>query len=773
MKKNKSVGASIPIAESYDKVTGKTVYGGDFVLPGMLYAKILHSPMAHARIKRIDSTAAARMPGVIAVVTGQDAPDTTFGIKITDERFLARDEVFYVGDEVAAVVAVDEESAKNALPFIKVDYEPLEPVMDIREAVKPGSPLARMDKNSNICHHTEAQFGDVDAAFKNSDVVIEETFYLPHQYHAYIEPHAAVAEWKKGRLTIYCPHQAPRQLEKCVCEGLNLPKNGFQFIQTAMGGGFGGKTHSRVAPLAAFLARVVGRPVRLSLTREEDIQCSMPSVPMLITVKLGAKQDGTLTAKEVHFLADNGAYSYSAVGVVEVAAERVDTMYRVNNVRVSGDLIYTNKMGTSAFRGYGNSQMHFAVESAMDILAKKLGMDAVELRLKNATRKGDVTVYGRRIDSCGLSESIQKAAELIRWNEPRPQTDNKFRGVGLACAIHVSGSTTVSPQGAVAIARLFEDGTVHIANSEGDIGQGANTVMAQIASQVLEIPFERIVVDTLDTDVTNFGVGAIGSRVTVLGGNAVRAGAVAIRERIIETAAKKWNCSRSEVNYSEGVVYQAVKEEAMSLAEVATFYYDLTGGSRIIGEALYTPQGVVPPDKNKVGNVSLGYSFCTHAAEVEIDRESGAVTVVDYVAVHDSGKIINPLTFAGQVQGAALMGIGWALGEELLFENGRVINPDFTNYRVPTAMDALKVRVVTLDIDDPNGPFGAKSIGEVAFDPIAPTILNAICNASGFRFKTLPVNPERFYLAMKYQGRENENPTYTDYGPVGMLSCDR
>jgi CO/xanthine dehydrogenase Mo-binding subunit len=362
---------------------------------------------------------------------------------------------------------------------------------------------------------------------------------------------------------------------------------------------------------------------------------------------------------------------------------------------------------------------------------------------------------------------------LIRWDEPRPQTEKKFRGVGIACAIHVSGSTTVTPQGAVGITRLYEDGTVHVANSEGDIGQGANTVMAQITSQELGIPVERIVVDRLDTDVTNFGVGAIGSRVTVLGGSAVRASAVAIRDRIIETVAKKWNCPKTEVNYAEGVVYHSIHEESMTLTEVASYYYDITGGSRIIGEALYTPQGVVAPDKTKYGNVSLGYSFCTHAVEVEIDRETGAVTVVDYVAVHDSGKIINPLTFEGQVQGAALMGIGWALGEEILFENGRVINPDFTNYRIPTAMDALKVRVVTLDIDDPNGPFGAKSIGEVAFDPIAPAVLNAICNASGFRFKTMPVNPERFYLAMKYQGRQRENQTFTDFGPLGMMACDR
>ncbi len=744
------VGQPVPYKDAEDKVTGKAIYGMDFTLPGMLYAKVLRSPFAHAKIKKIDTHRAEQVSGVRAVVTGKDVPDARFGLKYLDEYFLAKDEVFYVGDEVAAVVAVDEKTATEAVKLIQVEYEPLPAVLDVREAVKPGALLARGDTQSNICHHTEIVRGDLEAGFAQAAVICEETYYLSHQYQSYIEPHAATAQWKNGRLTVWAPHQAPNQLEKVICDGFQLPRGSFQFIQTYVGGGFGGKTHLRVAPLAAILAKIVGAPVHVGLSREEDIAASMPCVPMYITVKMGADADGHVTAKDVRIVADNGAYTYSAVGVLEVAAIRVDALYRFKNLRVSGDLVYTNKVGTSAFRGYGNTQTHFAVESMMDTLAHQLKMDPVEFRLRNATQTGDVNAHGWEIDSCGLSEAIQKAATEIGWKEKHGKMRSKARGVGIACGIHVSGGTTVAPYGAVAIVRLHSNGTVHVATSEGDIGQGARTAFALIAAEEMGVPYENVFVDQLDTDVTNFGIGAIGSRVTVLGGNAVLQGAATMRKRMIEVAAQKWGCSPEDVSLSEGVLVNHVDEETMNLLQLASYYFDETCGGRLMCEALYKPSGVVPPDATRYGNISLGYSYGAHAAEVEVDLETGQVAVLNYVAVHDSGRAINPLATEGQIEGGIGKGLGYALKEEYVFQDGRVLNLDFANYRVPTSLDMPPMKVILLDEPDPNGPFGAKSIGEVAMVPVVPAIANAIYDAIGVRFTELPMKPERVLLALKH-----------------------
>lgn len=757
--KTRFVGQRTPLKDAEDKVTGRAVFGVDFSLPGMLYAKVLRSPHAHARILGIDTSRAEKIPGVHAVVTGKDAPDTRYGIKLLDEYFLARDEVFYIGDEVAAVIAVDEKTAEEALRHIQVEYEPLPAVFDALEAVKPGAVLARGDTSSNICHHVEIQRGDIEAGFQQAAVVCEATYYLPHQYQSYLEPHAATAQWKNGRLTVWAPHQAPLQLEKVVCDAFQLPKGAFQYIQTYVGGGFGGKTHMRVVPLVALLAKIAGAPVHLALSREEDFVASMPCVPMYITVKMGADAEGYVTAKDVRIVADNGAYTASAAGVLEVAAIRVDALYRFKNVRVSGDLVYTNKVGTSAFRGYGNTQMHFAIESMMDTLAHQLKMDPVEFRLRNATRNGDITVHGWKMGSCGLSEAIQTAAAEIGWRDKFGRMRDKARGVGIACGIHVSGATTVVPFGAVAVVRLHGDGTIHVATSEGDIGQGARTTFALIAAEELGVPYDRVVVDQLDTDVTNFGVGAIGSRVTVLGGNAVRKGAAAMRKKLIEVAAQKWGCTPDDVHIEDGLLINYRTEETLNLSQIAEYYYDETGGGRMMCEALYKPEGVVPPDATRYGNVSLGYSFAAHAAEVEVDLETGQVNVLNYVAVHDSGRIINPLTTEGQIEGAIGKGIGYALKEEYVFHDGRILNPDFTNYRVPTSLDMPPMKIILLDVIDPNGPFGAKSIGEVAMVPAAPAIANAVYDAIGIRFTELPMTPERVLLALKDRQQVGTKPS--------------
>jgi CO/xanthine dehydrogenase Mo-binding subunit len=742
------IGKRLPAPDAVDKVTGRSVYAPDVVLPGMLHASVLRSPHAHARIKGIDITKAACFPGVRAVVCAKDAPDTMFGLSIRDERFFAKDEVLYVGDEVAAVVAVDEESARKALDLIEVTYDPLPAVFDPTEAVKPDAPLARMDVESNICHRVSRDRGDVDKGFREAVVICERTYSLPPQYQAYLAPHAATAVWKSGRLTIWGPHQSPAQLEKVICEGFDLQRGGFQFIQTVVGGGFGGKSHMRVMPIAALLSKVVGAPVRLALTREEDFEAGFPSVPMVIDLKMGVNSDGLITAKEVHYVADNGAYTASALGVAEVASDYVDVLYSFENVRARGELVYTNKLASSAFRGYGNTQMHFAVESMLDELAEEVGLDPVEIRLRNATQEGDITLHGKVIGSCGLKEAIRLAVQETDFHRPRQQSGNFARGIGIACGTHGSGTTRLLPDGAAALVRVHSDGSVHIDTSEGDIGQGANTVFGQIAAEELGVPYEKVTVHPLDTDVTNFGVGAVSSRVTLLGGNAVRAGSVAARNRLVDAAADEWQCPPEEVHLSNGVLFNARTEESMEIGEAAAAYTEQTGGSRVIGEGLYRPEGVVVPDGTSYGNHSLGYPFAAHVAEVEVDLETGQITVLCMVAVHDAGGVINPMSAEGQIEGALVQGIGYALTEDYIFREGRILNPDFTNYRMPTWMDAPQMKILFTDTLEENGPFGAKSIGEISMVPVAPAIANAVYNAVGVRLTTLPMIPENVFHAL-------------------------
>lgn len=751
------IGKRIPIIDARSKVTGKAVYGTDVVLPHMLHARILRSPYAHARILNVDTSKAEKVPGVRLVVTGKSTPAHLYGVVKKDEYFFARDEVNFVGDEVAAIVAVDRDTADEALSLIEVEYEPLPAVFDINEALKSGSPVARLDIGSNVCHSIELARGDIDQGFEQAVVVHEETYNLPHQHQAYIEPMAAAAYWERGRLTLVAPGQAPRGLIAVTNDAFNLPKGAVQFIQTKIGGGFGGKTLMPICIKTALLAKLADAPVHLVYGREEDFESTMPRIPMQIKIKMGADREGHITAKDVNILADNGAYTGYATVIVDTAATRVDTLYRFKNLHVVANLVYTNKMPCSAFRGFGNPQAHFAVESTMDTLAEKLGMSPKDIRLCNATRCGDVSAHGWVVKSSGLSESIEKAAEVIGKRKKSDKSSGKARGIGLACGLHVSGNRAVAPagDGSSSQVRVYEDGTVHVATSEGDIGQGASTIFAQMAAEELQLPMDRVFVDPLDTDMTSIGVGAVASRVSVLGGGAVRAGAIAARQRLIESAANRWDCEPSTIEFQDGMLINMGTEETMSLADAATHYVGMTGGSKLMGEGFFRAEGVVVPDKTKYGNISLAYAFATQAAEVEVDTETGVVKVLRLVAVHDSGTILNRLTIEGQIEGGLVQGLGYALMEEFRFQEGRLLNSNFTDYQIPTSLDIPEIEVLFVETEDPNTAYGAKSVGEMAMVPTAAAIANAIYDAIGIRLTELPMTPERVLAAIHEHNTAN------------------
>ncbi len=750
MPETKIIGKRIPQIDAQSKVEGATIFGVDIKLPRMLYAKMLRSPFPHARILNINTQKAERLPGVRLVATGYNTPSNKFGAIKPDERFFAKDEVFYVGDEVAAVVATDEDAAAEALELIEIEYEPLPAVFDPLEALGQDSPLARLDTTSNVCHHIELNRGNIEAGFESAVVIYEETFHLPHQYHSYIEPMVSTAYWGRDRLTVLAPIQTPRSNADVLCQAFNLGKGGVRIIQTNIGGGFGGKTYMPIVIKSAILAKMANAPVKLVYEREEDFACTLPRIPMSIKLRMGANAEGIITAKDTTILADNGAYTYYAPVIVDTTATRVDALYRFKNLHAVVDLVYTNKIPTSAFRGFGNPQSHFAVESMMDILAEKLGMDPVEIRLSNATQVNDITANGWNIGSCGLTDTIQSAAKSIHWSEKRGKYRKKARGVGIACGIHVSGNRSIAPagDGAYSQIRVYEDGTVHVATSEGDIGQGANTLYGMIAAEQLGIPVEKVFIDPLDTDVTAVGVGASASRVTVLGGNAVLAASIATQKRLIEAAADKWNCNAADIIIENGVLVNVRTEETISIAEAASHYFGMTGGSRLMGEGFFRAEGVVVPDKTKYGNISLAYAFATQAAEVEVDIETGHVLVLKLVAVHDSGKVLNPVGIEGQLEGGVVQGMAYALLEEYRFKEGHLLNPNFTDYQIPTALDIPEIELGFVETNDPNGPYGGKSIGEIALVPTAAAIANAIYDAIGTRFTRLPITPERILEAI-------------------------
>lgn len=745
------VGKRLPALDARDKATGRAEFVSDIRLPGMLWAKVLRSPVAHARIRNIDVSRALKLGGVKMVLTGKDCPPHKYGVVIRDETILAVDKVRYAGDEIAIVLATDPDIAEEALELIAVDYEELPVLLDPREAMEEGAPLIHEGK-SNVAVRLHIERGEVDRAFAESDVVLEDTYNTSMVYQAYLEPMAAVAAVDaSGRLTLWAGLQNPSAARLTFADALGIPADKLRIIQPHFGGGFGAKLEHKVPLLCAFAALKSGRPVRLVNDREEDFQAGHPRVPMTIRLKLGAKKDGTLTAKQVEIIADNGAYTVYAPGILSTALYRIDLLYRIANVRADGVLVYTNKAPTSAFRGFGNAQMHFAFECHLDALAKELGLDPKELRLKNAAYPGYVNPHGWKVGSCGLKECIEKATAAIGWEEKKANKQPR-RGVGMACCMHVSGNRSFKKEfdGSAALVRVDDGGNVFVYSGEADLGQGARTVFAQIAAEELGVPYEKVKVAIVDTDIAPFAWGTFASRATYLGGNAVRAAAADAKRQILEFAAELLNVPVGLLNIQNGRIVGPSEKKSLDLAEVTREYMYRHAGANIIGRGSFVPEGVEYPDETKYGNISGAYPFAAQAAEVEVDTETGQVKVLRLAAAHDLGKAINPMLAEGQIEGGVAMGLGWALTENLTYgPDGRVANPQFLDYQIPTAMDVPPLEVILVEPEEKSGPYGAKSLGEPALIPTSPAIANAVYDAIGVRIKELPITPEKILAALK------------------------
>ncbi len=762
------IGQRIPKLDAPDKATGRTVYGHDVKLPGMLYGRILYSQYASAKVKRVDVSRALKLPGVKAILTAADNPPTKFGYG-KDNTPIKGDLVRSFRDEVAAVAAVDADTAAEALDLIEVEYEPLTPLFDVREALKDGAPLIHPERKSNLFQKYKYSHGDLAAGEGESDVIVEADFELPYVAHAAMETSVVIASFDhRDHLTLYSTTQIPFLLQRDLAEALGIEGNDIRIIQTAIGGAFGrGLDIYPFEPIAALLARKAGKPVRISFSRHEEFLAAPMRQPAIIHARAGAKRDGKITFREAYALLDVGAYiSWGSVTPL-VMMETTASLYRVPHVKFEADCVYTNNLITGAVRGYGNPQSTFYTETLMERLAQALNIDPVDFRLRNANIPNEENQQGLIITSCGLKECIEAVAAradsgsgklevggnvLSRGSKSNLQSpiSNLKRGIGFASTLNVGGGARIyRSDGCGATVKVDDFGHVSLITGSTEIGQGSETILAQIVAEVLGIKVEDVNVLNSDTDVKPWDVGVHASRTTFIAGNAAHIAAMDARRQLFETASELLKAKPEELVARDGKIFVKDSDRSTDLTKVARSRHYREGGKVILGEGWYDPPTKLVDKDTYKGNISATYGFGTQMAEVEVDTETGKVRVLRLVCANDVGRAINPMAVEGQIEGGAQMGLGYALTEELIVKEGRVMNPDFLDYRLFTSADMPEIESIIIETDDPQGPFGAKGVGEMGGTPTAAAIANAIHDATGVWLTQLPMTPERVLKALE------------------------
>lgn len=749
----KYVGHKQSFIDAREKVTGRAKYLDDLSFPGMLHAKILRSPHPHARILRIDTAEAAALPGVYAVITAADCPDNRFGLDVADVTMLAIEKVRYVGDEIAAVAAESEEIAQEAVNRIHVEYELLPVVDDMRKAMEPGAPLVHEDKPGNIAKEYHFQRGDVDADFAQCDYVFEQDFSTHRVNGLPMEPMGAIALWESnGRLVMHTCIQAAFQARNELAKALGLDVSQVEVKVPFVGGGFGAKIWIRnFHPITAVLAKKTGRPVKYILTRQEDLITSRPRVAPQIHLKMGFMKDGTMVAKQAYILGDNGAYTWAAAKILNNMSIRTDCLYRFRSTKTDSYLVYTNLLPTSGFRGYGNSQAHYALECFVDECCKEMGLDPVAVRLKNCSRQGDLTIHGWKLKSCALDQCIEIADREIKKGRLPKSADGGAirRGVATCAMVHVSGNRGGNKfDGSAAVIRVHEDGRVFLFSGEANLGQGANTVFAQIAAEELGVDIDAVTVMPLDTDTCPFGMGTYSSRVTTLGGSAVKHCAEQVRRQVLEVAGAMLGLHTNMLELRDGkIVYTSDESKFVTFRQAANEAIRTNKGVPLSAHYVHEP-ATVGADASGYGDYSSGYSFGAQGVEVEVDTRTGVVKVLRVTAAHDVGRAINPNGVIGQINGGVAQGIGWTLYENQLFDKGKPLMDGLHKYTVMTSKDMPEIKSFIVESNNPGGPYGAKGVGEPTLIPTAPAICNAIEDACGVKIRDLPVTPEKIYWAL-------------------------
>lgn len=754
------IGTRPPRHDGVDKVTGNARYSADIHLPGMLWGKILRSPHAHARIKSIDVAEALALPGVQAAVTRDDMPEVSAEASDLEEgaavnygfysrNVMAREKALYKGHAVAAVAATSPDIAERALELIRVDYEVLSPVLDGREAMTEGAPilherLAQMsspllrvggygssDRQTNVSNHFEFALGDVEKGLTEADIVVEREYHTKQVHQGYIEPHAATAHWRNdGFLTVWCSSQSHFAFRDHIANILQLPYSRIKVVPMEIGGGFGGKGLGGVylEPVAAMLSRKAGRPVKIAMGRTEVFVGTGPTSGTHIWLKMGVSKEGRITGADARLVYEAGAFPGSPV---PGACRTMFAPYDIPNAHLDAYDVVVNLPKAAAYRAPGAPAAAFAVESVVDELCEKLGMDPIDFRRLNASGEGTRQVPGPQFGVIGNVEMLEAVKNHPHYSAP---LEGKYRGRGFASGAWMNGTGPAS-----AVVSVNPDGTMSLIEGSPDIG-GSRAAMAMQVAEVMGVPAGDVRPAIVDTDSIGYSSGAGGSGVTFKMGTACYQAAQDVVRQLTQRAAQIWTVSAEEVQYSNGAL-KHVSDEALSmtLGQIAP---RLNGsGGPVVGRATVNPRGV-------------GNAFAHHIVDVEVDPDTGKVSILRYTAVQDVGKAIHPTYAEGQVQGGAAQGVGWALNEEYVYSNdGTLVNPTFLDYRMPTSLDLPMVDSVLVEVSNPGHPFGVRGAGEVSIVPPLGAIANAIYHATGVRYTELPMSPDKILSGLQQKAR--------------------
>ena len=752
------VGKRLPKIDSPDKATGRAQFTDDISLPNMIFGKLLLSPVPHARIKSIDTREALALAGVKAILTGADVPDITWGTSPPryDENILAKGKVRFVGDVIAAVAAVDEETCQKALNTIKVEFEELPAVFDAFAAMEDGAPRLFDDKyENNINTHVDHHFGNIEKGFAEADHVREARFVGNRTYQNAMEPQCAIAEWDRhGKVTLYTSTQVVHYVHHQIARILDLPLGKIRVIMTNCGGGFGSKAATNtIEVMSIFLARVTGFPVKMRFTREEMYLYGRGRHKQYIDLKIGVKKDGTITAVKQRAVLEGGAYSSFGIVSAYYAGSMLPTLYKFPNYKYDGFRVNTNLPPCGAFRGHGCPHPRFAFESLLSMIADDIGMDHVEIRLKNAMTPEFHTCNDLDIHSCELKACIKKVREKSGWDKKKGNLP-RGRGIGIGCGGFVSGAgypiyRSKFPHSSAMI-KVMEDGSKAVLFvGDADIGQGSNTVLAMTACEAMGISYDRINVVSADSDTTPIGFGAYSSRVTLMGGNACKMAGEEVKKQVLASASEMLSVDAQKLEARDNKIFAKENPGKFVKWEDAAFAFFSKKGP-LLGRGHYSPpEGLGGKYKGAAVGTSPAFSFSATICEVDVDMETGTVKVLHFWDAHDCGTAVNPMLVEGQAEGAVLMGMSEVLFENEVFDkNGKMINADLHNYIIATSADMPEIDSTIVDSFEPAGPYGAKEVGEGATLPILGALANAVADAIGVRIFELPITPERVLEAI-------------------------
>jgi len=773
---NQPVGKSVPRVDTYEKVTGAATFIDDIPFgPGLYHGRIVRSPHAHALIKRVDVSQALAVPGVKAVVSGKDTP-RPIGLYLKDRHIFAGDRVRYVGDPVAGVVAVSPEIAERAARLVQVEYKVLPAVFDPLEAIQPNAPLIHPDlgryevvnlifpePGSNISEHFKLRKGDIEAAWPQCAAVVEGEFRLPQIQHVPIETHAAVALWEQsGQVTLWTCSQSPFAQRDLIAQSLGIPHGDLRVVAPYVGGGFGGKAGVSMEAAAVVMARAVrGHPVKLRMSREEEFIGTTVRQSLVARTKIGCDAAGKLLAMETAYYFGGGASNEYGVNIARAAGYSCTGPYDIPNVKGDSYCVYTNQPIGSAMRGFGMPEIHWGIEQIVDQLAEKIGLDPAEFRRRNCVKTGDTILTGMEMPAIDLVACIGRVSEAIEWDrrdedKPRPSAPHKKRGKGLA--IMWKAPAMPPNPGSSAVVRFNEDATVNVEIGAQELGQGAFTVMAQMAAEALGVPYEWVRISVpVDTQYSPYEWQTVASRITWSTGNAVKAAAEDAKRQILEIVARHWGEDPADLDIKGGKVISYRSEEEQPLQKMVVYglpnenFEGWTGGP-VVGQGKFMPTYVtnLDPETGQGTRAVVHYTVGAQAVDLEVDTETGQIEILKIASAYDVGKAINPDLVLTQIEGGAVHGLGSAFEALQFDEKGKPLNPSFVDYRIMTAVDVpreIHGDIIETALED--GPWGARGVGEHVMVQTAPAIANAIYDALGIRFSDLPLSAEKVFLALQ------------------------